>query len=149
MDTIRITKEFDFEMAHALLGYDGLCKNIHGHSYKLSVTIIGNPSEDEKSSKLGMVLDFRSLKKTIKNCIINEFDHALILNKNHPKELLSELKDNFEKIIVADYQPTSENIIIDFANRIKKNLPENIELFSLKLHETATSFAEWYREDNI
>lgn len=148
MNTIRITKEFDFEMAHALFGYDGPCKNIHGHSYKLSVTIIGKPSEDKKSSKLGMVLDFRLLKKIVKDCIINEFDHALILNKNHPKELLSEIIKNFEKIIVADYQPTSENIILDFATRIKKNLPENIELFSLKLHETANSFSEWYKEDN-
>ncbi|MBI9037712.1 MAG: 6-carboxytetrahydropterin synthase [Bacteroidales bacterium] len=148
MNTIRITKEFDFEMAHALFGYDGPCKNIHGHSYKLSVTIIGKPSEDTKSSKYGMLLDFKILKKIVKDCIIEIFDHALILNKNHPKELLSEIIKNFEKIIVADYQPTSENIIIDFSNRIKKNLPENIKLNSLKLHETATSFTEWYQKDN-
>ena len=149
MNTIRITKEFDFEMAHALLGYDGLCKNIHGHSYKLSVTIIGKPLEDKKSAKFGMLLDFRLLKKIVKDCIINKFDHALLLNKKYPKKLLSEIKNNFEKIIVSDYQPTSENIIIDFANRIKKQLPENIELFSLKLHETATSYSEWYRDDNV
>ncbi len=149
MNTVRITKEFDFEMAHALLGYDGPCKNIHGHSYNLSVTIIGKPLEDEKSSKFGMLLDFKLLKKIVKDCIINKFDHALILYKNHPKELLTEINKNFEKIIIADYQPTSENIIIDFANRIKEKLPENIELFSLKLHETATSFSEWYKEDNI
>jgi len=148
MSTVRITKEFNFEMAHVLLGYDGPCKNIHGHSYKLSVTIIGKPEMDINSTKLGMLLDFKILKTIVKNCIINKFDHALILNKNHPKELLSDLMDNFEKIIIADYQPTSENIIIDFANLIKKNLPEHIELHSLKLHETATSYTEWYKVDN-
>ena len=40
---IRLTKEFTFETGHALYGYDGLCKNVHGHSYKLAVTVIGTP----------------------------------------------------------------------------------------------------------
>jgi len=62
---IRITKEFKFEMAHALKGYDGPCKNIHGHSYELMVTILGYPVVDESSPKLGMVMDFGDLKK---NC---------------------------------------------------------------------------------
>ena len=50
---IRITKEFSLETGHALYGYDGLCKNVHGHSYKLYVTIIGKPIDESKNVKLG------------------------------------------------------------------------------------------------
>ncbi|MBP7509547.1 MAG: 6-carboxytetrahydropterin synthase, partial [Prolixibacteraceae bacterium] len=46
MAKIRVTKYYDFEMAHALWNYDGLCKNIHGHSYKLHITVIGEPIDD-------------------------------------------------------------------------------------------------------
>ena len=60
---IRITKEFKFETGHALYGYDGLCKNVHGHSYKLSVTVLGSPIIDSKQTKNGMVIDFSDLKK--------------------------------------------------------------------------------------
>jgi len=93
MSKIRITKQFTFETGHALYGYDGKCKNVHGHSYKLSVTVIGSPITDSSNVKFGMV--------------------------------------------------------IDFADRIKKRLPENIALYSLKLQETESSFAEWFASDNL
>ena len=63
---IRITKHFDFETGHALYGYDGKCKNVHGHSYKLWVTVIGKPISDVNNVKLGMVIDFGDLKKIVK-----------------------------------------------------------------------------------
>ena len=69
MNHIRVTKEFRFEAAHALKGYDGPCKNVHGHSYELSVTVIGIPIADRQSTKLGMVMDFGDLKKIIKKQI--------------------------------------------------------------------------------
>ena len=52
MTKIRITKKFEFEAGHALYGYDGKCKNIHGHSYKLWVTVIGSPIEDSSHVKM-------------------------------------------------------------------------------------------------
>ena len=55
---IRLTKEFTFEAAHALEGYDGLCREIHGHSYRLFVTVKGTPCADESNPKFGMVMDF-------------------------------------------------------------------------------------------
>lgn len=82
MNKIRITKQFNFETGHALYGYDGACRNVHGH-----------------------------------------------------------------KVMLADYQPTCELLVIDFANKIKKCLPENISLHSLKLQETESSFANWYESD--
>jgi len=65
MSIIRITKEFQFEMAHALLGYDGPCKNIHGHSYQLKVTVKGVVKENTSDSDEGMVIDFGVIKKIV------------------------------------------------------------------------------------
>ena len=149
MSTIRITKQFSFETGHALYGYDGKCKNVHGHSYKLSVTVIGRPIDDTNNVKYGMVIDFSDLKKIVKEEIVDVFDHATVFNKNTPHvELAKELTDRGHMVILADYQPTSENMVIDFAERIKSRLPKNIKLHSLKLQETDTSFAEWYASDN-
>ena len=149
MSTIRITKQFTFETGHALYGYDGKCRNVHGHSYKLSVTVIGTPITDTAHVKLGMVIDFGDLKKIVKEEIVDPFDHATIFNKNTPHlELAQELMRRDHKVILADYQPTSENMVVDFAEKIKARLPKTIALYSLKLQETATSFAEWYASDN-
>ena len=145
---IRITKEFKFEMAHALMGYDGPCRNIHGHSYSLKVTVAGHPITDENHPKLGMVMDFGDLKKIVKEAVIDEFDHALVLNKKMPNMLVDELKENFSTISLLDYQPTSELMVVDFADRIKKHLPENVKLIHLLLRETVTSYAEWFAEEN-
>lgn len=149
MSTIRITKQFSFETGHALYGYDGKCKNVHGHSYKLSVTVIGKPISDNQNVKFGMVIDFTDLKKIVKDEIVDVFDHATVFNKNTPHvELAKELKDRGHNVLLVDYQPTSEMMVIDFANKIKKYLPNTIQLHSLKLQETDTSFAEWYASDN-
>ena len=146
--TIRITKEFKFEMAHALKGYDGPCKNIHGHSYELSVTISGKPINDENNPKLGMVMDFGELKQIIKREVVDLFDHALVLNNSMDTDLLKSLSKNFEKVILTYYQPTSEMMIIDFASRISSELPSHVTLKYLLLRETVTSFAEWYADEN-
>nr|WP_298658591.1 6-carboxytetrahydropterin synthase [uncultured Flavobacterium sp.] len=150
MSKIRITKQFNFETGHALFGYDGKCKNVHGHSYKLSVTVIGEPITDSSNVKFGMVIDFGDLKKIVKEEIVDIFDHATVFNQNTPHiELAKELKDRGHHVILVDYQPTSENMVIDFSTKIKNRLPETIKLFSLKLQETETSFAEWYASDNF
>ncbi len=149
MGKIRITKQFTFEAGHALFGYDGKCRNVHGHSYKLSVTVIGSPIRDNGHVKLGMVIDFGDLKKIVREEIIDRFDHATVFNKNTPHiELAKNLSERGHNIILADYQPTSENMVIDFAAKIKARLPDSIQLHSLKLQETETSFAEWFATDN-
>ena len=149
MSNIRITKQFSFETGHALYGYDGKCRNVHGHSYKLSVTVIGTPISDTQNVKFGMVIDFGDLKKIVKGEIVDVFDHAPVFNKNTPHvELAKELSDRGHNVLLVDYQPTSEMMVIDFAEKIQKHLPQNIKLFSLKLQETDSSFAEWYASDN-
>lgn len=149
MSKIRITKQFSFETGHALYGYDGKCKNVHGHSYKLSVTVIGTPIADNNHVKFGMVIDFGDLKKIVKEEIVDVFDHATVFNKNTPHvELANELKSRGHNVLLVNYQPTSEMMVIDFADKIKKRLPENINLHAVKLQETETSYAEWYAADN-
>ncbi|MCL4160567.1 UNVERIFIED_CONTAM: hypothetical protein GTU68_046550, partial [Idotea baltica] len=146
---IRITKKFSFETGHALYGYDGKCKNVHGHSYKLSVTVCGKPITDSSHAKFGMVIDFGDLKKIVKEEIVDLFDHATVFNKNTPHlELANELIKRNHHVILVDYQPTSEMMVIDFAMKIKSRLPKNIALHSVRLHETDSAFAEWYASDN-
>lgn len=149
MSSIRITKQFSFETGHALYGYDGMCRNVHGHSYKLSVTVIGTPITENSNVKFGMVIDFSDLKKIVKEEIVNVFDHATVFNKNTPHvELAKELEDRGHNVLLVDYQPTSEMMVIDFSKKIASRLPQNIKLHSLRLQETETSFAEWFASDN-
>ena len=149
MSTIRITKRFSFETGHALYGYDGKCRNVHGHSYKLYVTVIGHPISDTTHVKLVMVIDFSDLKVIVKNKIVDVFDHATVFNKNTPHvELAKELADRGHNVILVDYQPTSEMMIVDFANVIKQELPSHVKLHSLKLQETDSSYAQWFASEN-
>ena len=150
MSKIRITKQFNFETGHALYGYDGKCKNVHGHSYKLSVTVIGKPITDSNNVKFGMVIDFSDLKKIVREDIVDVFDHATVFNQNTPHvELAKELQNRGHHVILVDYQPTSENMVVDFANKIMARLPKDIQLHSLRLQETESSFAEWFASDNV
>lgn len=149
MNRIRLTKEFAFEMAHTLTGYDGACSEIHGHSYRLFVTVIGEPGTDLRSPKYGMVMDFGVLKRIVNEEIVNRFDHSLVLREAPENtELVGVLKRYFGNVHAVDYQPTCENMVIRFAEAIRRRLPDGIDLHSLRLHETATSFAEWFAQDN-
>ena len=149
MAIIRLTKEFSFEAAHALDGYDGPCRELHGHSYRLFVTVKGTPSSVAEDPKCGMVMDFGILKRIVSEEIISRLDHALVLHATPANKALREvLAANFGNIVEVAYQPTCENMLADFAARIAARLPEGVALHALKLHETATSFAEWYAEDN-
>ncbi len=146
---IRLTKEFSFESAHALEGYDGACREIHGHSYRLFVTVKGEPIDDLNSPKCGMVIDFGDLKRIVNKQIISRLDHAFVMRRSERGEQIAkDLSSAFSNVVLVDYQPTCENMLTDFAMRISQELPEGVELFALKLHETATSFAEWYASDN-
>lgn len=132
-------------MAHALDFHHGKCKNIHGHSYSLAVTLLGEPKINDTSDK-GMVMDFAFLKDIVETEIIKKLDHALML---HSQSKYLPINNEHQKLVVVDYQPTCENMIGDFARRLSVLLPDNVELVKLKLTETATSFAEWLKSDNL
>jgi 6-pyruvoyltetrahydropterin/6-carboxytetrahydropterin synthase len=148
MAKIRLTKEFHFEMAHVLDGYDGPCRNVHGHSFILEVTVIGEPLADTNHPKQGMVMDFGELKSIVNKQVIDRFDHVLLVNRNSDlAQMGKSLK--LQKIVEVDYQPTCENLLSHIASLVLPELPKHVKLHHLKLHETASSFAEWYASDNI
>lgn len=147
MNVIRVTKEFHFEMAHALHEHDGPCKHIHGHSYQLSVTVKGKVLDASGNPKNGMVVDFSEIKSIVHEQIISRLDHALLLKE----DVLKNIPANdalFGRVIRFPYTPTCENMLVDFVARISSRLSENISLCSMKLRETPTSYAEWFEEDN-
>ena len=149
MARIRLTKEFSFESAHALEGYDGKCRHIHGHSYRFYVTIIGEPNGDPTNPKCGMVMDFGELKKLVNEEVVEPMDHAFVMRRTESADAVnSVLHEGFGNVVLVDYQPTCENMLADFAARISRRLPEGVALHSLKMYETATSYAEWYAADN-
>ena len=146
---IRITKIFNFETAHVLYNYDGKCKNMHGHSYKLFVTVKGNPIKDLDHHKNGMVVDFGDIKKIVKEEIVDIWDHAVLVNGDSPHKLLGEsLENQGHKVIFCEYQPTSENMLYDIAAKIQSKLPNHVQLAYLKIHETENSYGEWLAEEN-
>lgn len=119
---ITVTKRFSFEACHHLPYYKGACHNIHGHSYKLDVTVGGEVIEDKNNEKCGMIIDFKDLKEIV-NRVVNHLDH-------------SNLNEYFEN-------PTAENMVNEIGIIISHNLPNNIYLVSVKLWETDTSYAEY------
>ena len=149
MTRIRLTKEFSFESAHALEGYDGKCRHIHGHSYRLYVTVIGQPIDDPANPKYGMVMDFGELKSLVNEEVVDRMDHAFVMRRTESADVVDKtLREGFGNVVLVDYQPTCENMLSDFAERISSALPEGVVLHSLRLHETATSYAEWFSEEN-
>lgn len=150
-EIIRVTKIFTFDMAHALHGYDGPCKNIHGHTYTLSVTIKGKVRQDDTDPENGMVLDFSYLKKVVKEMILDVFDHALVLNGrvDSAKGLLQQLQQQYQKVILLQEQPTCENLMRHFLYLLQPFFTDHLNLVYLKLVETPTSYAEWLAEDNL
>ena len=145
---IRVTREFSFEMAHVLRNYDGPCRNVHGHSYRLFVTLSGAPVDDSKNPKNGMVIDFTELKNIVLKQIVSVFDHSVVVSRDFDTEKMQMMTKTFGNTVVVDYQPTCENLVMDFAQRLKDEMPKGVHLHSLKLYETAKSYAEWFAADN-
>ena len=145
---IRVTKEFTFDMAHALLGYDGPCSNIHGHTYRLLVTLRGKVRNESNHPKDGMLIDFGWLKKIVNDKIVKQYDHALVLNKDLAETHQLNLAHITEKIIYTPFQPTCENLLLAIKKELNLSFKESdYELFKIKLYETPTSYAEWCKTD--
>lgn len=135
-------------MAHALWNYDGACRNIHGHSYKLFVTLVGEPISDSNNPKFGMVIDFKDLKYLIKGPVVDFLDHSLVVYREAEGETLTSVREMYEKVHIFDFQPTCENLVLYIVEKIQSLLSPEMELHSVKMYETATSFAEWFAEDD-
>ena len=142
---VRITKQFNFEAAHALDGYEGKCTDIHGHSYHLKVTYVGTPKKDSALPDCGMVVDFGDVKAVVKEKILPLFDHRLILRKDTRFKEIAKIN---QRIRFVDYQPTCENMLIEIVDILRSQEPKGAKLVKGFLRETANSYAEWLIEDN-
>ena len=130
-------------MAHALVGYDGMCSQIHGHSYRLEVTVGGLSVECAEGAKMGMAIDFGTIKEVVEREVISTFDHSLTLRlAPETEEVVEVLSRHFERIHAVEWQPTCENLLSHFAELIAPALPDGARLLSLRLHETENNCAE-------
>ena len=138
---ISITKIFRFESAHAIHQYEGSCKNIHGHSYELHVTVKAKQPTGGYVEGLGIILDFKELKSLVQSHVVKQLDHKLLLSKAYLAEHTRDFSR--EELNVFEVEPTAENILVFARDRILGSLPPHIKLHSLKLWETRDSYAEW------
>jgi len=131
---MKIAKEFRWEMGHRLPEHFGKCKNIHGHSYKMTVELEGEVEES------GMVMDYYDLKKMVEP-IVERLDHAFMVYKED-KEIISFLEKMKSKMVVVEFQSTVENICKYFLEEIKKaSFPKNVKKVSIRIYETADDYA--------
>ena len=118
---LSITKKFEFEAAHFLPDYEGPCKNTHGHTYKLEVSLGGELTPE--AGYFGMIYDFSLLKKTVQEEIISKMDHSLL--------------NNFFK------NPTAELMVCWIRDQLITKF--GTSLIRVRLYETSNSYAEWAR----
>mgnify|MGYP003147434522 CR=1 FL=1 len=134
----RISKEFHFSMGHALNHYEGDCHNVHGHNYRLVVTM-----KADRLDENGFVMDFKDLKNQVNQIIIQDLDHKFLFHKEDKRKDLFGLLDGK---IGVDYEPTAENIVTNIANGLLHNGLTGID--RIELWETPTSSAIWINEEN-
>jgi len=141
---IQLTKIFYFEMAHAIHGYSGVCKNIHGHSYELHVTVSAVSDTGRYLPAPGFIIDFKEIKKTVTKSVIDIFDHKLVLSgdflSEHPALI------SLENLVKWELEPTAENLLLYIKQILCKIFTEEIKLVHLKLYETKDSYAEWVND---
>ena len=140
----KVKSQIEFDMAHYLSGYNGKCSNLHGHRYKLIVSIKSETLHQEGQLK-GMVDDFGNIKEKIKK-IENLFDHKLVIENNEEgllvAEKLKELPNSFDVLLVP-YRPTAEEMSRDIFHKLKAM---GLDVYEVELFETPTNSCT-YTED--
>lgn len=144
---LKLTKIFHFEMAHAIHGYAGACKNIHGHSYELHVGVSSDRTATTYLPTPGFMIDFKVIKKLVKAAVVEKLDHCLVVsadfiaaNPNHAST---------ENLVIFEAEPTAENLLLYIKQILQQALPDKIKLVHLKLFETKDSYAEWTEDEPL
>lgn len=142
-----ITKIFRFEMAHAIHGYNGSCRNIHGHSYELQVTVAQGQEGRSYIPAPGFIMDFKELKQLVQSAVVSRMDHQVILSSKY-LDSNPDLKV-MENLWIWEAEPTAENLLLYMQEAIGKQLPLGLWLKRLKLYETNDSYAEWINSKTV
>ena len=140
----KVKSQIEFDMAHYLSGYNGKCSNLHGHRYKLIVSIKSETLHQEGQLR-GMVDDFGNIKEKLKE-IEDLFDHKLVIESNEEglllAEMLKELPNSFD-VLVVPYRPTAEEMSRDIFHKLKAM---GLDVCEVELFETPTNSCT-YTED--
>lgn len=133
-----VTKTVKFDAAHILTNHQGLCKNLHGHTYRVDVSVVGDESSD-------MVIDFKELKTLATEVICEKFDHAFIYNTQSPGEceIAAVVEKNGMRTVAIPFRSTAENLAKYFYELLSQRLAAPSRLASIKVWETADSSAEY------
>jgi|P827metagenome_2_1110787.scaffolds.fasta_scaffold01150_7 6-pyruvoyltetrahydropterin/6-carboxytetrahydropterin synthase len=136
---ITVTKTIRFDAAHILTNHQGLCKNLHGHTYRVDVSV-AQGSGDTRD----MVIDFKDLKRIASEVVCERFDHAFIYNTESAgeREIAAVVEKNGMRTVAIPFRSTAENLARMFFGELKARIPG---LSAVKVWETADSCAE-YRE---
>lgn len=140
---IRDTKVVEFETAHLLPGYNGGCGNLHGHSYKIEVTVEG----PQNKNYYDMVMDFKDIKSAI-NAVVP--DHRFVFSSDDKIscEIAEVLDKHNIEYVEYPFITTSENMVKHYAELINDYIHYNlghtcVNVVHVKLWETSTSYSEW------
>lgn len=144
---LKITKIFHFEMAHAIHGYAGACRHVHGHSYELHVSVSAAANDNEYIPAPGFVTDFKAIKKLVTATIIEKLDHKLLLSKAFLAEYPS--YSSQENLVIWESEPTAENMLLFVQKKLNEKISPGSELAYLKLYETKDSYAEWINDNTF
>jgi len=139
---ITVTKTIRFDAAHILTNHQGLCKNLHGHTYRVDVSAIGNGADD-------MVIDFKELKTIATDVICSRFDHAFIYNtaSSGECEIAAVVNKNGMRTVAIPFRSTAENLAKYFFEELAPKMPPRVQLVSIKVWETADSCADYRPQD--
>ena len=134
---ITVTKTVKFDAAHILSDHEGLCKNLHGHTYRVDISV-SQPEGDERD----MVIDFKDLKRIATETICDRFDHAFIYNTGSAGEceIAAVVEKNGMRTVALPFRSTAENLARHFHGELKPLIPG---LSAVKVWETADSCAEY------
>jgi len=138
---LKLTKIFHFEMAHAIHGHTGNCKNIHGHSYELHVTVSTGLYEPGFIPAPGFIMDFKEIKNMVREAVIEKFDHNLLLSRRFMAANPS--LASLQNLVIFDEEPTAENLLLYIKQVLQQTFNDKIKLVHLLLFETKDSYAEW------
>ena len=132
-----VTKSVKFDAAHILTNHQGLCKNLHGHTYRVDVAVT-QPDDDPRD----MVIDFKDLKSVATSVICDRFDHAFIYStaSEGESEIASVVEKHGMRTVALPFRSTAENLARYFFGELKPQIPG---LTSVKVWETVDSCAEF------
>lgn len=134
-----ITRRIEFDAGHRVPGHGGKCRNVHGHRYRLEVTVDGEVPED------GMILDFGIVKAVLVERVVDRLDHRMLVWR-HDVDLLQVMTEGEFGVVLMEAPPTAENLAVDIALSIDDALSAHgVQLVAVRLYETPNSWADWGR----